>query len=472
MKEAPPGPTGHATARANRHASWHRSLHMRLALCLIAAAVAAVSIHLTLTLWPVPQLLRSLGHEAPATWSAAAVGLTFLLMLPIVWGLASLLLMPLARLLRALESTVLSYRDGEFGSGIAADPPGGLAELSTLTRLHSELGLALREQRRHLAQRELLLDTVVQNTPVALLLTDANERIAYANIAARQLMDQGRSLAGRGLDELLVDAPEDLRLAFAGAQDGLFSVMQDGQEERYHLSMRDFRLQGQPHRLRLLRRMTKELSRQEVASWKRVIRVISHELNNSLAPISSLAHSGAELSRRGMHERVPGVFASIGDRAKHLHQFLAGYASFAKLPAPVLAPVEWSPFIESLGAHYPFALIGGLPAVPGRFDAAQMEQALINLLKNAHESGSAPEGVSLSVGAAREDWRIEVGDRGPGMTEAQLSQALMPFYSTKRSGSGLGLALAREIAEAHGGRIAMGNREGGGLWVAISWPRS
>ena len=104
-----------------------------------------------------------------------------------------------------------------------------------------------------------------------------------------------------------------------------------------------------------------------------------------------------------------------------------------------------------------------------------MEQALINLLKNAHESGSAPEGVSLRVdigGVAREDWRIEVGDRGPGMTEAQLSQALMPFYSTKRGGSGLGLALAREIAEAHGGRIAMGHREGGGLWVAISWPRS
>lgn len=112
-----------------------------------------------------------------------------------------------------------------------------------------------------------------------------------------------------------------------------------------------------------------------------------------------------------------------------------------------------------------------MPTVPGRFDAAQMAQALINLLKNAHESGSAPEGVSLTVSAAREDWRIEIGDRGPGMTETQLSQALLPFYSTKRSGSGLGLALAREIAEAHGGRIAMGNREGGGLWVAISWPR-
>lgn len=455
-----------------RRARWHRSLRLRLALCLIAAAVAALSIHLTLTWWPVPRLMAALGREALAPWSATALALTGALMLPIAWGLASLLLMPLTRLLRALESTVLSYRDGEFGSAIAADPPGGLSELSSLMRLHSELGQALREQRQHLAQRELLLDTVVQNTPVALVLTDARERIAYANIAARQLMDRGRGLAGRDLDEVLSQAPDDLRQAFAGTQDGLFSVVLDGEEERFHLSLRDFRLQGQPHRLRLLRGMTRELSRQEVASWKRVIRVISHELNNSLAPISSLAHSGAELARRGMHERVPGVFASIGDRAQHLHQFLAGYASFAKLPAPVLAPVEWAPFVESLGAHYPFTLGGALPAPPGRFDAAQMAQALINLLKNAHESGSAPEGVSLSVGAPREDWRIEVGDRGPGMTETQLSQALLPFYSTKRSGSGLGLALAREIAEAHGGRIAMGNRDGGGLWVAISWPRS
>lgn len=455
-----------------RRARWHRSLRLRLALCLIAAAVAALSIHLTLTWWPVPRLMAALGHEALAPWSATALALTGALMLPIAWGLASLLLMPLTRLLRALESTVLSYRDGEFGSAIAADPPGGLSELSSLMRLHSELGQALREQRQHLAQRELLLDTVVQNTPVALVLTDARERIAYANIAARQLMDRGRGLAGRDLAEVLAQAPDDLRQAFAGTQDGLFSVVLDGEEERFHLSLRDFRLQGQPHRLRLLRGMTRELSRQEVASWKRVIRVISHELNNSLAPISSLAHSGAELARRGMHERVPGVFASIGDRAQHLHQFLAGYASFAKLPAPVLTPVEWAPFIESLGAHYPFTLGSELPAAPGRFDAAQMAQALINLLKNAHESGSAPEGVSLSVGAPREDWRIEVGDRGPGMTETQLSQALLPFYSTKRSGSGLGLALAREIAEAHGGRIAMGNRDGGGLWVAISWPRS
>ncbi len=107
---------------------------------------------------------------------------------------------------------------------------------------------------------------------------------------------------------------------------------------------------------------------------------------------------------------------------------------------------------------------------PGRFDTAQIEQVLINLIKNAHESGSAQEDVSLAIHVLGRDVRIEVADRGPGMSETVLAQALLPFYSTKRSGTGLGLALAREIAEAHGGRIALTNRDGGGLRVSLLLP--
>jgi two-component system nitrogen regulation sensor histidine kinase NtrY len=270
---------------------------------------------------------------------------------------------------------------------------------------------------------------------------------------------------------VLAEAPADLQAALRSRQDQLFSVVDEaGHEEHFHLSQRSLLLQGQPHRLVLLRRMTRELAREEVASWKRVIRVISHELNNSLAPISSLAHSGAELARRGQTERLPGVFESIGARAAHLHSFLAGYARFAKLPQPQPSAIAWPDFIERLAAHASFQLDGALPAEPGWFDAVQVEQALINLLKNAHESGSAPDEVALAVSLREAELRFTVADRGPGMSDAVLGQALLPFYSTKRSGTGLGLALAREIAESHGGRIALANREGGGLAVTLVLP--
>ncbi|MFT7722834.1 MAG: HAMP domain-containing sensor histidine kinase [Roseateles sp.] len=412
---------------------------------------------------------RRLGlGDAPALAAAAA------LTLPLLAWLAARWLAPLRRLTRALEGAVLGYRDGDFSLSLAADGP---RELATLTRLHAELGQALREQRQHLAQRELLLDTVVQNTPVALVLTGPGGKVAIANLAARQLLGDGRHLAGLDFAAVIAPLPEPLREALADDADRLFSVtLADGSEETFHHGTHAFRLQGQPHRLRLLRRMTRELSRAEVAAWKRVIRVLSHEMNNSLAPISSLAHSGAELARRGDTERLPQVLAGIAARAAHLHGFLSGYARFAKLPAPRHEAVAWAPFLGRLAALGEFRLDGEPPAAPGWFDAAQVEQALLNLIKNAHESGSAPGDVALRLGAARGELRIEVLDRGPGMSEAVLAQALLPFYSTKRAepgapgGTGLGLALAREIAEAHDGRIALGNRDGGGLRVVLSLP--
>jgi nitrogen fixation/metabolism regulation signal transduction histidine kinase len=378
---------------------------------------------------------------------------------------------PILSLFRALEGTVASYRDGDFSFSLHWPQND---ELADLIAAHNDLGEVLREQRLGLVQRELLLDTMVQNTPVAMLLvTDFGSNagaIVYANVAARQLLSSGRKLEGHQLGDVLGQAAPALKEALARGGDGLFTAGEAEDEEVYHLARSSFTLNGRRHELLLLRHLTLELRRQEVQTWKKVIRVISHELNNSLAPLASLAHSGAELVRRGQTERLPQILQTIGERTRHLESFILGYARFAKLPTPRLEATPWGAFVDRLADQVRFRLMGELPSAPAWIDAAQMEQALLNLLKNAHESGSAPDDVELGVRRVQDAVRIDVLDRGAGMSDAVLANALVPFYSTKRSGTGLGLALAREIAEAHGGRILLSNREGGGLAVTLILP--
>jgi nitrogen fixation/metabolism regulation signal transduction histidine kinase len=400
-------------------------------------------------------------------WLAIAVTL-MLGFVPALW-LARRSLRPIRRLLRALSGAVASYRDGDFSLSLVVDRDD---ELGALLVAHNELGRALREQRSHLVQRELLLDTVTQNSPVVLLLVDHHQNVVYANLAARHLFNEGRSLLGLDWGELLQRYPEGLRSAAASGGDTLFTVEIDGVEETFHLSQRPFLLQGRAHRLYLIKRLTRELSRQEVSTWKRLIRVLSHELNNSLGPIASMAHSGAQLARRGDYAPLDGVFGTISERAEHLHQFISRYATFAKLPAPRPERVEWEPLIEELRQMQPLTLAGAMPSEPGWFDRSQLIQVLINLLKNAHEAGGPPDAVELAIAVSGREQRIEVRDRGPGMTETVLTQAVLPFYSTKRHGTGLGLALTREIVEAHGGRIRLANREQGGLSVLLVLPFS
>jgi nitrogen fixation/metabolism regulation signal transduction histidine kinase len=402
------------------------------------------------------------------TLSWLAVALSALLLTPVVAWSGARLTSRWSRMARALNDGVLSLRDRDFSVGVtrASDD-----ELGELVSNYNGLGDRLRVERQSLYQRELMLDTVIQATPLALVLTNEAEAVIYSNTTARQLFGGGRKLEGEKFTRYLEHAPVPLREAVERGGDTLFTLELAGEPQVYHVSQRRFLLNALPHRLLLLKQLTREINSQEVATWKKVIRVIAHELNNSLAPISSLAHSGRILARSPPDpEQLQRVFSTIEDRAKHLAGFIEGYSQFAKMPHPRLAPVAWEVLLERLRAVVAFSSAGSLPKRVASFDTAQIEQALINLLKNARESGSQPDAIELIVQSTAQGFELEVRDRGPGFTAAALENALVPFYSTKETGTGLGLTLCREIVEAHGGRLRVANREGGGAVVTLWLP--
>ncbi len=373
------------------------------------------------------------------------------------------------QLFQTLAGTVVSYQDQDYSFGVHWPYQD---ELSELVQAHNQLGQTLRAQRQDLIQRELLLDTMLQNTPVAMLVVANDQAIVYANLAARQLLHRGHKLEGMRLTQLVEQLLPELSMMLEQGQQGLFSVQptQEAEEQIYHLGRQSFSLNGKQHELLLLRQLTQELRRQEVTTWKKVIRVISHELNNSLAPIASLAHSGSELLKRGQTARLPDLLATISERASHLQSFIISYASIAKLPAPRKQRHNWQDFFLGLQQQWHFQLELADELSSAEFDRAQLEQAVVNLLKNAHESGSNADAISISLKHLAACWRIDIIDAGTGMSETVMAQALTPFYSTKRSGTGLGLALSREIIEAHQGRISLSNRAEGGLIVSLFLP--
>jgi len=371
------------------------------------------------------------------------------------------------KLLRAVTDGISSLRDRDFSVSIAVDKEDAFGELITA---YNGLGAALRAERQWLHQRELLLDTVIQSTPLALVLTNSNGAIVYSNVTARRLLLQGQKLEGYSFNTILEGAPEQLRDAVAGGQDTLFTMTVGEEAEIFHLSLRRFVLNTQAHHLYLLKKLTRELNAQEVATWKKLIRVIAHELNNSLAPISSLAHSGRLLLDHDDRSQLRRVFDTIEERTAHLHAFIDGYAHFAKLPKPRVAAVRWRSFLDGLKAMVDFIEDTAAMPLESHFDAMQLEQVLINLIKNSHESGSRPWDVVVTVRAQGAGALIQVHDRGGGMSPAVLQQALLPFYSTKPTGTGLGLTISREIVEAHRGTLNLSNRQDGGLSVSIWLP--
>ena len=407
-----------------------------------------------------------------ATWKTESLwlGLLFgaVIALPVTLIITRRFTRPVNRILHALSDNVASFKDGDFSVSLGTNRGD---ELGVLVKSFNEVGDVLRKERQNLFQRELLLDTVIQSTPTALVLTDAVDHIVYSNSAARRMFLDGKRIEGYTFEKLLEENRVEFLQAVREQRDGLFTIETNGEEEIFHLSNGRFTLNTRPHRLYLFKQLTRELTRQEVSTWKKVIRVISHELNNSLAPITSMAHSGRELLRRKDMTRLDGVFGSIEERATYLKHFIEGYARFAKLPAPQFETIEWRAFLESIGEMAAFTLKGTPPAEPGWFDPVQLQQVMLNLLKNAAESGCSSREIEVEVKAEPLRTRVDVRDRGNGMSENVLRHALLPFYSTKKSGTGLGLSLCREIIEAHGGRMSIANRTGGGLEVSFWLPK-
>ncbi|MCF2857671.1 ATP-binding protein [Pseudoalteromonas sp. SMS1] len=375
---------------------------------------------------------------------------------------------------RSLEQGLLSLMDSDFSVSIPIDNSKNRHAVFELFNLCAD---KLRKERQHLYQREMLLDKVLNTSPVVTFLVDANQKVIFANRAAELMFNHGDSILGYHWSDVCVNLNPDFVQALNQNGESIFTLKNaQGEEQAWHLAKSGVRIHQANNTLYLLKSITSELSRQEVQTWKKVIRVISHELNNSIAPISSMCHSGQLLAQNLDEPRLDRVFSSISRRIGHLNEFIKGYGALSKLKMPDKHPVDWKTLLEQIGTLYKFTLVTNIPNVLVNADEHQIEQVLINILKNAHEAyseQSTEKVVSLSIQVDDQTGLyIEISDNGPGMAPEVLENALLPFYSTKHAGTGLGLALCREIIDAHHGKLSFRNRKYGGLAVTIFLPFS
>src|SRR4051794_8197455 len=333
------------------------SFAARVRLAFLAALTAVVA------------LCAATAYFFPSPWAVLLVAIGF--GLPVGWWFLDRVLLPATRVLGALRDGVQGYRDHDFSLNLAVNRSD---ELGELVGLYNAVGDVLRDERSALIQREMLLETVFEATPTAIVLTDARDRIVFVNRAARELFVTRGRYEGRSFAEILAECPEGLREALASGRDSLFSLDQGGEEEVFHVARRAFELNGRRHDLTLVKRLTPELRRQEVDVWKRAIRTLSHEINNSLAPIASLARSvRLMVGQPEPADRLGSARDGVEERATRPKASLGGSGRFARLPQPVRREVAWGPFLAELRQVVPFAPGGGPPGAPGPFDPGQMQ---------------------------------------------------------------------------------------------------
>jgi len=363
--------------------------------------------------------------------------------------------------LRTLSNLLAALREEDYS--FRARRTRGEDALSQAMAEVNMLADTLREQRLGALEATALLRKVSEEIDVAVFTFDGEERLRLANRAAERILARpAEQLLGRTAEELglaaalRVEGPRVLDLAFPG---GL------GRYEARHSS---FRQGGRPHQLLVLADLSRALRDEERQAWQRLIRVIGHELNNSLAPIKSIAGSLEALLAKqprpaDVDEDMRRGLSVIASRAESLSRFMEAYARLARLPEPQRSDVDAGALLRRVAGLETRVVVRVEPGPELRIraDGDQLEQLLINLVRNAADAAAETRG-GVSVGwrrlAARQV-QIWVDDEGPGLPAT--SNLFVPFFTTKPQGSGIGLVLARQIAEAHGGALTLANRASG-----------
>ena len=358
--------------------------------------------------------------------------------------------------LQTLSNLLAALREGDFSvRGRAPRPDDALGEVM---REVNTLSGTLREQRLGALEATTLLRIVMREIDVAIFAFDERQRLRLVNRAGERLL---AAPAGR----LIGQYAADLRLAacLEGEPQGTFQAVFPGGAGRWGMRRSRIRERGLPLDLLVITDLTQALSEQELQAWQRLVRVLGHELNNSLAPIKSIAGTlesllGREPLPEDWRQDMRRGLGVINSRSDSLTRFIGAYARLAKLPRPQLQPLDVAALVEravSFETRVPVSIVPGPPVtVPG--DPDQIEQVLINLLRNAADA-SQP-GVAVQIGWRRDGAMVEIWikDEGPGLsTTANL---FVPFFTTKPGGSGIGLVLSRQIAEGHGGALTLENR--------------
>ena len=367
--------------------------------------------------------------------------------------------------MQTLANLLGALREGDFSvRGRSPRPDDALGEVM---REINTLGVTLREQRLGAMEATTLLRTVMREIDVAIFAFDEHARLRLVNRAGERLLDApterllGQTAAELHLDQCLEGPPQAMLQAAFPGRSGRWGMRRTRVRER-----------GLPLELVVISDLTEALREQELQAWQRLVRVLGHELNNSLTPVKSITGSLESILARDplpadWREDVMRGLGVIHSRSESLTRFIGAYARLAKLPRPQLQPLVAGDCVRravSLETRVAVEVKDG-PDISIQGDPDQLEQVLINLLRNAADAALT------TGGGVRAGWRkdgtmaeIWVEDDGPGLSGT--ANLFVPFFTTKPGGSGIGLVLSRQIAEAHNGELTLENREGASGCVA------